>query len=95
MTIPNLDPTARHYHAVHRRLTPLARGVYSLMRKTGTLTALDAQRSPLGINSSSLTRRITELRDAGFDVKSERLRDDVTGRPYTKYWFGPKPTSKA
>ena len=82
------DAVARRYNRVQGKLCPLARGVFALMRRNGTLTALDAQRSPLGINSGSFTRRVSELRAVGFSIATTDHRDDVTGRRYRKYRIG-------
>lgn len=80
------DRVAAHFNRVQSRLTPLARGVFSIMRRNGSLTSLDAARSSLGVQSSgSVTRRLTELRDVGFDIHREYLTDDVTGRRYAKW----------
>lgn len=87
-----IDNIARIYRENMRkpmgeRLTPLARAVYSLMRHNGSVTALDAMRSPLGISSGSLTRRITELRRAGFPIVREFGIDHITQRRYAKWRF--------
>lgn len=78
---------AKLYSTKSVRLTPLARKVYSLMFSYGHLTALDAIRGPLGINSGSLTRRLTELREAGFPVAREEKTDKITKRKYSRWYF--------
>lgn len=78
---------ARLYQQKSSSLTPLARSVYSLIYSYGHITALDAIRGPLGINSGSLTRRLTELREAGFPVKREEKQDKITKRKYSRWSF--------
>ena len=84
MTRP--DNIARLYNKRHATLSPLARQIYSLMRSNGSITAMDCMRA-IGSGSGSMTRRITELRNAGFPIKRVSCVDKVSKRRYGKYLF--------
>ena len=80
---------ARHYNAVHHKLCPQARKVFSYLRSKESITAQDAERSPelAGIVGGALTSRISELRAVGFHIRRETKVDPVTRRRYSRYWL--------
>jgi len=64
------------------RLTPQAHTVLTHIKKAGSIS----QREAIVDHSiQSLTRRITELRDAGFNIKGEQKAHPVTGQRYMRY----------
>lgn len=64
------------------RLTPQAQTVLKHMKEAGSIT----QREALVDHSiQSLTRRITELQDAGIAVKREDKRHPITNQRYARY----------
>lgn len=66
------------------RLSPQARTVVKHMNETGTITQREAL---LDHGVQSLTRRITEIRDAGFSVHTVWKNHPVTGQRYARYTF--------
>lgn len=81
----NTDSIAKHFEKVRRRLSPRARGVYALLRDYETgLSALDCMRA-LGVAGNSMTRRITDLRDAGFVIERSSHIDKVSKVRFSKY----------
>jgi hypothetical protein len=63
-------------------LTPQSRVVLTHLRNTGTIT----QREALMDHSvQSLTRRITEIRDAGYKVIGNWKKHPLTGQRYMRY----------
>lgn len=68
-----------------KAVSSLAKAVYNQMWRTGQITGLDAMRGPLGISGGSLTRRISELKEAGIGIRTERKRDPITHRLYSVY----------
>lgn len=71
-------------------LTPAAREVFKFMRDNGFVTAGRAWDHLNQMPSGSLTRRITEIQAAGFQVKKKRAVNPVTERPYTRYSLAPE-----
>lgn len=65
-------------------LTDQARKVYQHMKKAGHITARAAM-ADYGISSGALTKRITDIQRAGFEVKKERARHPIHQRLYTRY----------
>ena len=65
-------------------MTPLAFKVLAVMERTGSISAREALLE-LDINSSSLTRRITEIQEAGTPIYAERKTNERTGKRYTRY----------
>ena len=64
------------------RLTPQAHTVLTHIQKAGSIT----QREAIVDHSvQSLTRRITEIRDAGFDIAAEFRYHPITGQRYARY----------
>jgi hypothetical protein len=52
------------------------------LRRTGSITMREAL---LDHGIQCLTKRIQELRDAGWQIKSERKLHPITGQRYTRY----------
>lgn len=65
-------------------MTPLAYKVLGVIERTGSISAREALLE-LDINSSSLTRRITEIKNSGTPIRAERKHNDRTGARYTRY----------
>lgn len=65
-------------------LTPQARTVLTHLSNAGTITQREAL---LDHSVQSLTRRITEINDAGFKVDAVWKKHPVTGQRYTRYSF--------
>ena len=63
-------------------LTPQGRTVLNHIRKCGSITQREAI---MDHSIQSLTRRITELRDAGFDIVSEWKHHKITHQRYMRY----------
>jgi hypothetical protein len=69
------------------RLTPLARKVLNHLTKVGKMTPRDALLD-LDVNSGSFTRRITEIKDAGYPIRVKTKSHPTTGKRYNEYTFG-------
>jgi hypothetical protein len=69
-------------------LTTRAKQVLDYLQAKGRCTARDALLD-IDINSGSFTRRITEIRDAGYAVKTDSHRHPVTNRLYRSYTYLP------
>lgn len=65
-------------------LTPQARKVLQHLSDTGTITQREAI---MDHSVQSLTRRITEIRDAGFAVDGRWKVHPITGQRYMRYSF--------
>lgn len=52
------------------------------LRKAGSITVREAM---VEYSISSLTKRISELREAGHNIQSEVKAHPVTGQQYTRY----------
>lgn len=70
------------------RLTPQAQTVLDHLLTSKTITQREAI---MDHSVQSLTRRITELRDAGFDVGGGWKVHPLTGQRYMRYTFNPAP----
>jgi len=68
------------------QLTPRAKQVLDYLQAKGTASPREALLD-LDINSGSFTRRITELRDAGYKITSEVANHPISGRRYKRYMF--------
>lgn len=64
--------------------TPRARQVFAFMTKAGSISARAAT-VDLGISDASLSRRITELSQAGIEIVRTRKHHPVSGIQYTQY----------
>ena len=67
-------------------LTPRAKEVLDYLQAKGSASPREALLD-LDINSGSLTRRITELRDAGYEIGAVAKRHPVSRRRYTVYSY--------
>lgn len=67
---------------VPQSLTPQATTLLLRLYKTESITQREAL---IDHGIQSLTRRILELRDAGFNIKTERKKHPVTGQRYARY----------
>lgn len=65
-------------------LTPQAQKVLAFLEKTGSITQREAI---IDLSVQSLTRRITELRDAGYDIEREDRNHPTTGQRYARYFL--------
>lgn len=74
--------------------TPLAMQVLSHLSRLGSITAMDAMRA-MGLSSGSLTRRLTELREAGHNITRETKVDPITRRRYGVWTFHKPKQEKA
>jgi hypothetical protein len=63
------------------KLSPQSVTVLKHLQKVGSITAVEASAVH---RVRSLSRRITEIRDAGFCVQKE-FKQDVTGQRYVRY----------
>lgn len=73
-------------------LTPLARKVLNyLTHNDGSISAREAA-ADLDITSASLSRRIVELEDFGYNIEHERKVHPVTRKRYTRYMLAPQVT---
>jgi hypothetical protein len=77
-------------HPQHGRLAPSADGSDGVpggyLQAKGSASPREALLD-LDINSGSFTRRITELRDAGFPIAVEAKRHPVSRRRYNVYTY--------
>lgn len=67
-------------------LSPRARQVLDYLQAKGDASAREAMLD-IDINSGSFTRRITELRDAGYPITDETKYHPVSGRRYKRYTY--------
>lgn len=66
-------------------LTPLAKRVLGYIEDKGSITAQEAFLYLDGTTSGTLSRRITEIEDAGTDIARESAINRHTGKRYTRY----------
>lgn len=67
---------------VTHMLTPQALTVYRHIARTGSITQREAL---LDHSVQSLTRRITEIADAGIEINREDRKHPLTGQRYARY----------
>ena len=82
-------PFAEDYRTM--KLTKRAVQVLDYLQAKGRATLREALLD-LDINSGSFTRRVTEIRDAGYTVLTESHRHPTTNRLYRSYTFKPEKT---
>lgn len=64
------------------QLAPQTRKLLGHLEKTGSIS----QREAMADHSiQSLTKRISELRSAGFAITTERKKHPITGQRYARY----------
>ena len=69
------------------RLTPRAKQVLDYLQTKGSASSREALLD-IDINSGSFTRRISELREAGYSIRTETKRHPVSTRLYRVYHYG-------
>lgn len=74
-------------------LSPLAKKIILHMQKAGSISARDAF-TDLDITSASLTRRITDITEAGIPIKRASKINPATGKRYTRYSIDNPPKKK-
>lgn len=67
-------------------LSPRAKEVLDYLQTKGTASPREALLD-IDINSGSFTRRITELRDAGYRISDATKVHPVSGRRYKTYTY--------
>ena len=75
-----MNPTTRS-HANIEMLSPQAVQVLNHLETSGSITNCEAHSV---LKCRSVSRRITELQDAGFDIDKEHKRDSQ-GQRYVRY----------
>ena len=65
----------------HQISAPMTKAILQHLETTGTITGVEAHAIH---KCRSLTRRITDLRAAGYDISSHWKRD-ITGQRYVRY----------
>jgi len=71
-----------------RKLTPRAKQVLDYLQSKGKASPREALLD-LDINSGSFTRRVTELKDAGYPIAVSSHRHPVSNRLYRVYTYAP------
>jgi len=69
------------------KLTRRAKEVLDYLQRKGSASPREALLD-IDINSGSFTRRITELKDAGYLIDVATKNHPVSGRRYNVYTFG-------
>lgn len=67
-------------------LSPLGKVVLEYLQEIGDASPRDAL-ADLQINSGSFTKRVSELRAAGYEISDEWRMHPVSGRRYKRYFF--------
>lgn len=70
--------------AIAMNLSPLAKKIFRHMEKAGSISAREAM-ADMGITSATLTRRLTDMEQAGIKIKREQRIHPVTNRKFTRY----------
>lgn len=58
-----------------------------IIKHLQTTNGLTVREAMIEYSISSLTKRIHELRDMGYDIESVRKQHPVTGQRYTRYFL--------
>ena len=69
-----------------KKLSPRAKEVLDYLQVKGSASPREFLLD-IDINSGSLTRRVTELRDAGYDIQGTEKKHPVSNRRYTVYTY--------
>ena len=69
-------------------LSPLARKIVAHLVKAESISAREAS-NDYGITSASLTRRMTDIAEAGILITREPKKHPIHGRKYTRYCLSP------
>lgn len=78
------NPRTKWPQATIDKLTPQAQLILAHMHKAGSITHREAL---MDHSVQSLTRRITELNDAGVPVPRVNLKHPITGQRYCRYLY--------
>lgn len=70
------------------KLTARAKQVLDYLQSKGDASPRDALLD-IDINSGSFTKRISELRAAGYPITDEIKHHPATGRRYKRYFYNP------
>ncbi|MEL6509027.1 MAG: helix-turn-helix domain-containing protein [Pseudomonadota bacterium] len=65
-------------------LSTMAQKVYQHMNRAGSISAREAM-ADYSMSGNTLSRRITDITEAGFHVERERRKHPLTGNMYTRY----------
>lgn len=68
------------------KLTPQLRTILNHVRRVGYITPVEAWDH---YRIRSLSRRMCDFKDLGFDVSTERRKHPVTEQTYTRYYIQP------
>lgn len=71
-----------------KHLTPLAKTVLNYLQAKGAASTRDAYLDLGEMTANSWSRRITEIRNAGYAIGSRQERHPTTRRLYTVYTYG-------
>lgn len=75
-----VSPKPKGYGA----LSAQSKTVYQHMRRAGSISVREAM-NDYGIAGGTLSRRIVDIKEAGFGITKERRRHPISGRMYTRY----------
>ena len=78
------QPEAKPRPQGYMSLSPLAQKLVQHMRRAGSISHRAAMHAS-GVTGGSLSRRIVDIEEAGFNVIRTRKTHPITGRPYTRY----------
>ena len=68
------------------KISPLAAEILDYLQTKGDASPLEVTLDK-GVNSGSFTRRISELREAGYPITDEYRQHPITGRRYKRYFY--------
>lgn len=75
----------------YNSLSPLAKTVVQHMRRAGSISAREAM-ADHNITSASLSRRICDIEQAGFEIKRQKRIHPIFLKQYTRYSIEKEPT---
>ena len=78
---PNNHYCVKQCRSGQMHLSPMSLKVLEHLEKSGSISNVEANAV---LKCRSVSRRITELKDTGFDIQSE-MRKDSTGQRYMRY----------
>lgn len=76
---PEGEPTSKP----KRKLTPQVKTILTHLEKVGDISGIEASAM---YKVRSLPRRITDLKEAGYDITRE-FKKDATGQRYVRYYY--------
>jgi hypothetical protein len=71
----------------HKKISPLAKRVLDYLQRKGDASPSEAFLDLDQLSSGSFTRRITELREAGYMITDKWRVHPITKRTYKRYYF--------